>query len=98
MNKDKCPYCDTEVEICHDDGYGYEESTIHHQECHNCNKVFVYETSIVIYHNLSKAPCLNEETPHEFKRTITYPKTCSRMRCTVCEEERPCTKAEMEAD
>jgi len=28
-----CPYCGAEQEICHDDGYGYEEDVLHQQEC-----------------------------------------------------------------
>lgn len=98
MSGDNCPYCDAELEICHDDGYGCDQEIPHSQECPHCNKVFTYRTTIIVYHDLSKAPCLNEETPHNFKRAITYPKTCSKMRCTVCGEERQCTESEMQAD
>ena len=29
MSDEKCPYCGHEIEICHDDGYGYEEGVKH---------------------------------------------------------------------
>jgi hypothetical protein len=29
MNDIECPYCDAENEVCHDDGYGYEEGKAH---------------------------------------------------------------------
>tara|TARA_Y100000310_G_C20019265_1_gene506637 strand:+ start:233 stop:496 length:264 start_codon:yes stop_codon:yes gene_type:complete len=41
-----CPYCKTEQEINHDDGYGYEESVEHEQNCVNCSKYFKFTTSI----------------------------------------------------
>jgi hypothetical protein len=31
-----CPYCDADIEINHDDGYGYEEDRKHEQQCNNC--------------------------------------------------------------
>lgn len=98
MSEERCPYCDTEVEICHDDGQGYDESQTYSQECPYCGKIFIYTTTILVCHDLGKAPCLNEEAPHSFKRTLTFPRNRSRMQCTVCGEERPCTEAEMEAD
>ena len=42
----QCPYCGQWQDICHDDGYGYEEDTDHHQECDLCGKRFRYRTSI----------------------------------------------------
>jgi len=94
----KCPYCNKEVEICHDDGEGYDESETYNQECPYCGKIFVYTTTILVVYDLEKAPCLNGEAPHSFKRTRTIPKKFSKMQCTVCGEERPCTENEMEAD
>jgi hypothetical protein len=95
MSDDKCPYCDAKVEICHDNGYGYDEGELFEQECGSCGKSFVYETSILILHETFKADCLNGE-PHNFKKTNTIPPECATMRCTACDEERPCTKEEME--
>jgi hypothetical protein len=33
MSDVKCPYCGTEQEINHDDGYGYDEGKYYEQEC-----------------------------------------------------------------
>jgi hypothetical protein len=46
MSDLKCPYCQTEQEINHEDGVGYEESTTHEQHCTSCNEEFCFETSI----------------------------------------------------
>ena len=46
MSDVKCPYCGNEQEINHDDGYGYEESVTHEQNCGNCDEEFHFETSI----------------------------------------------------
>ena len=41
-----CPYCGKGQEICHDDGYGYAEDKDYEQECADCEKTFLYTTSI----------------------------------------------------
>lgn len=87
MSDVNCPYCDAELEINHDDGYGYEEGTSHQQECGKCRKTFVYTTSISFYYEAEKADCLNGE-PHDFHPTHTHPKEYTRMRCSCCNEER----------
>ncbi len=89
----QCPYCGSEQEICHDDGYGYEEDGVYNQECSDCDKFFVFTTSIQFSYEVGKAECLNG-APHTFKRTITAPIECTRMRCTVCNETRPLTEDE----
>jgi hypothetical protein len=93
---EKCPYCNSNVEINHDDGAGYAEDQVHQQECGNCEKTFVFTTSIIFYYDLNKVDCLNG-APHEFKPTMTVPRSASRMRCSTCDEERPCTQEEMQA-
>jgi len=61
MGRDaECPYCGAGIEICHDDGYGYEEGVKHNQECGKCGKTFVFETSIWFNYDTEKADCLNE--------------------------------------
>ena len=42
MNDIDCPYCDAELDICHDDGFGYAEGVKHQMECDKCNKTFVF--------------------------------------------------------
>lgn len=59
-----CPYCDAELDINHDDGFGYEEGKKHEMQCYSCDKNFVFETSISFYYEPEKADCLNGE-PHE---------------------------------
>jgi len=88
-NEIDCPYCGAGQEICHDDGYGYEEDGIHEQECSECEKVFHYSTSIHYYYQVEKAPCKNGE-PHNWKKVHGYPSECFSdvERCSYCGEER----------
>ena len=46
MSDIKCPYCEEEQEINHDDGYGYAEDGDYEQDCTKCGKTFKYTTSI----------------------------------------------------
>jgi len=46
MSDIKCPYCEEEQEINHDDGYGYAEDGDYEQDCIKCDKTFKYTTSI----------------------------------------------------
>ena len=54
-----CPYCDQGLNICHDDGEGYDEGETHEQECWKCNKIFTFTASITYSYEASAAPCLN---------------------------------------
>jgi len=95
MNDENCPYCGAQIEINHDDGYGYEEDQTHQQECSSCGKIFIYTTSIHLYYELNKAKCLNGEE-HEFMTTLTYPYEFTRWQCEFCKEERPLNVEEKE--
>jgi phage FluMu protein Com len=44
-----CPHCRKFQNICHDDGFGYEENKLHEMRCRDCNKLIRFETSI-LYH------------------------------------------------
>ena len=33
-----CPYCDHEMDVCHDDGFGYAEDKAHEMDCEECKK------------------------------------------------------------
>ncbi len=88
MSTDQCPYCLAEVEINHDDGYGYEEGELHHQECGSCDKTFVYQTCISIDHDTYKADCLNGGE-HNYEKTKTIPEKYAKLRCTECWDDRP---------
>jgi hypothetical protein len=90
----ECPYCEKEININHDDGQGYEECVTHQQECDECGKTFVFTTSISFYYEAEKADCLNEGGEHDWKPTQTNPSFFTRMRCTMCDEERMPTDEE----
>jgi len=83
-NDAQCPYCNTWQEINHDDGYGLSED-VHHQQCVECDKYFIYTTCISMSYDTDKADCLNDGK-HQFEKTITYPPEYARMQCTVCGE------------
>ena len=83
MKDVNCPYCNVEIEICHDDGFGYEEGELHEYDCYACGKNFVFETSIVIYHEAFPADCLNG-AEHKFEKTHTYPVKYAKLRCEDC--------------
>lgn len=95
MSDINCPYCDAELEINHDDGFGYEEGVKHQMECNSCQKAFVFETSICFYYESEQADCLNGGE-HDFKPIRTYPKKFTKMECTICGEKRDPTESEME--
>lgn len=83
-----CPYCNADIDINHDDGYGYEEDELHQQECNKCLKVFTYRTSIILLYSVDKADCLNGGE-HKYEITKTIPIEARRLRCSACEDEKP---------
>lgn len=94
MSDINCPYCDAELDICHDDGFGYEENTKHEMRCYHCDKYFVFETSISFYYEPYTADCLNDEK-HDFKPTNTFPIKYTEMKCSICDLTRKPTDEEM---
>lgn len=95
MSDVECPYCGHDQEICHDDGQGYDEDVFHEMECYECEKTFVFTTTIEFYYTPRKADCLNG-SEHKYKPTITIPRKYTRMKCTSCDTERLPTDSEME--
>lgn len=91
MSDTNCPYCDAEIEINHDDGHGYTEDEAHQQECPECEKNFIFYTSIHFSYDASKADCLNGGE-HKWKKTLTIPAEYSKLRCEDCQEEKPWVK------
>lgn len=51
MSDVKCPYCGTEQEVNHDDGYGYAEDEDYEQACTDCGKDFKFTTSVSIIYS-----------------------------------------------
>jgi len=94
MKDVKCPYCGHGQDINHD-GYGYEEDRLHEQECCSCDRSFAYSTSISFYHEAYSAPCIDDESLHQWEPTFTTPRECTKMRCKACWYERPPTPEEM---
>jgi len=88
-----CPYCDAELEVNHDDGFGYNENVKHQMECDECGKNFVFETVISFSYYPEKADCLNG-AKHNYKLTHTCPKEFSKMNCSDCDDERELTDKE----
>lgn len=91
MGDVECPYCGSEEKVNHDDGYGYEEDGVFNQQCGNCEKFFVFTTSISFYYEAEKADCLNG-AEHDYKKTVTYPVEYARLRCTICSHEKALPK------
>ena len=91
---ENCPYCNAEIEIDHDDGYGYEEDNIHEQSCSNCDKTFTFTTSVIYYYELNKCPCKNGGD-HDLKQMHGAPRAffVGREKCIHCDEEFTTDKA-----
>ena len=93
---EECPYCEAQIKLDHDDGYGFEEDEIYQQECPECGKTFIYTVYISYNYTLEKAACLNEGGVHDYQETKTYPRVCARMQCTMCGDEQPLPKEKYE--
>lgn len=89
----ECPYCEKELDICHDDGFGYQEGVNHEIQCPHCDKYFIFQTSISFYYEPYKADCLNDGK-HDYQLTSTHPNCFAKMRCTICGGERDLTDDE----
>lgn len=97
MSKDdvKCPYCGADNEICHDDGYGLEEGVKHQQECRECERTFVYDTTICLYYEAYPAPCI-DSGKHKWEETRTIPRCMRKLECSVCGETKEIDGIEIE--
>lgn len=81
----QCPYCEAGNEVCHDDGFGYEEGVAHEIECGSCEKSFIFFTAISFDYEPQKAPCLNGGE-HEMGKVYCsfYP---DWMQCKICNHD-----------
>ena len=78
-----CPYCDKEIEINHENNYGFCETEIYQQECDFCGKTFVFTTQISYDHTTDKADCLNGGV-HQLRKRVGNPYYPNREVCFVC--------------
>ena len=92
----ECPYCGAGQDICHDDGYGYDEDRRHEQQCRSCDKTFVFTTSVSFSYEAEKADCLNGAA-HKLEMSSTYPRQYSEMQCKDCDFRRKPTAEEFAA-
>lgn len=88
-----CPYCRYGLDVCHDDGQGYDENVKHQMNCDKCGKDFVFNTIITFDYEPFKADCLNGQE-HDYEPTACFPKELTRMRCNMCDDERELTDEE----
>ena len=91
-----CPYCDAQLDVCHDDGFGYQEDVNHEMNCYKCGKNFVFQTSISFRYDAEKADCLNDGE-HDYKQTVTAPVEFTKMQCSMCGDSRELTEDERQA-
>lgn len=94
MSDMKCPYCEADQYVNHDDGHGYSEDVKHEHTCSACDKTFTFQTTIVFYYEPAEADCLNG-AEHELQFRKSWPEHCSRMGCKHCEFERLATPEEI---
>lgn len=93
MDDLECPYCGEWCNVDDNEGPYFEQDIIHEMECHNCQKVFIFYTSISFSYSAQKADCLNDGN-HDDKYTHTHPKECTRMMCKICGRKREMTEDE----
>ena len=89
----ECPYCGEWLEVDHDDVLVYEQDVKHEMQCSECEKHFVFMTSISYNYESDKADCLNGGD-HNWELSHTAPSFMSRMLCTTCDESRELTDQE----
>lgn len=81
MSDVKCPYCGTDQEINHDDGYGYGEGEAYDQDCVSCDKTFKFTTSISFSYSVQCQEDGHEMVPFGDK----WPRMYGCTRCDFCE-------------
>ncbi len=85
MIRERCPYCNKYLEV---ESYGCDDSDeVYEWECGHCSKTFVFTIEWKKEIEVQPADCLNG-SPHDWKQTTTFPVACTRMRCSMCGEER----------
>lgn len=87
MGDIECPYCMAEFDIDHDDGHGTQEGTTYEEQCPECEKYFVFYTSISWSYEGHKADCLNG-SEHNLEKMNIHPNFWpDAVRCKDCDYE-----------
>jgi hypothetical protein len=82
-----CPYCDCEIDICNNDGFGLDENKTWQQQCLQCKKYFVFHSTLWWSYSPEKADCLNG-SPHQMEPYPHYPTYYPDWKlCRVCGAE-----------
>lgn len=78
-----CPYCGYNDEYnCSE--YGQEDDT---WDCASCGKWINVYVHVQINYSTKKAPCMNDEEPHDFKNIYPhYDGMTTTYRCTKCDK------------
>lgn len=90
MDTVECPYCEGDVEICHDDGAYYNDGESNPIECEHCEKKFMVNQEISWIFTGEKAECLNTGE-HDWKKRYSekyYPNLARYEECRDCNEQR----------
>jgi hypothetical protein len=88
MDDLECPYCGHWGDVCHDDGFGYEEGEKHEMQCRECEKSFVFYTSISYDYEPEKADCLNDGKHEIVEQTQDYDTfILTHSHCKTCDNK-----------
>ncbi len=88
-----CPYCEHAYDLNHDDGAFYTDGGSEKEECPQCEKSFLVESSVSWSFDAVIAECLNDGN-HKWKKEYNemniknYPPLAEREACDVCGEKR----------
>jgi transposase-like protein len=81
----QCPYCEAEIDVNRNDGFGCSDGCKDQMECETCNKIFIFYTSISFNYAPFKADCLNGGD-HIWKISETIPEKFAYEKCMTCGE------------
>ena len=87
-----CPYCRSGMD---DPDDCYEQDVTYEHECPYCEKSFVFTIEYTRTYSADKADCLNG-AEHDYQKTKTFPVEFARLRCTMCQHEKPIPKGSNE--
>ena len=50
MDDLQCNHCNKWIEVCNDDGAGYDETMTHEQECPECDETIYFTNALINYY------------------------------------------------